>query len=306
MQSIVPSRRPSSSARASSAVRSGGSVRALVSYGSSSDRRVRQHQIVRRDLGRHAHAGGLRAAHLLDRAGGAQVGQVQPAAGQAGQRQVARDGDLLRLARDAFQAEDGGQRRPRASRRRRPGRRPRRGWRWAARPAASIRARGASGSPSGPRGRRPKTRRRRRRPCRPSRTALRRRAAWSSCPSAARARRRRGGPGSAAIRRPSRCRCSGRVSASAHSVVKPPAAAARVPVAIVSASSKPGSRRWQCRSTKPGATTKPDTSMTVSPFGVGALDEPIVRRSADRPTSSRPDAGSRMRPPTRRITPATR
>ena len=40
-------------------------------------------------------------------------------------------------------------------------------------------------------------------------------------------------------------------------VVKPPRTAASAPVATVSFSSKPGSRRWQCRSMKPGETTRP-------------------------------------------------
>src|SRR5262245_51092844 len=42
--------------------------------------------------------------------------------------------------------------------------------------------------------------------------------------------------------------------------VKPPRAAARVPLSMVSEDSSPGSRRWQCRSMKPGATSKPDAS----------------------------------------------
>ena len=42
--------------------------------------------------------------------------------------------------------------------------------------------------------------------------------------------------------------------------VNPPRAAARVPVSIVSDISWPGSRRWQCRSMKPGATTSPVAS----------------------------------------------
>ena len=56
----------------------------------------------------------------------------------------------------------------------------------------------------------------------------------------------------------------GVVLAIAQMVVKPPAAAARVPVAIVSLCSWPGSRRWQCTSTKPGATINPAASITRS------------------------------------------
>src|SRR5207302_495568 len=48
----------------------------------------------------------------------------------------------------------------------------------------------------------------------------------------------------------------------AQTALNPPAAAARAPVAIVSTSSLPGSRRWTCRSTNPGATTWPRTSRT--------------------------------------------
>ena len=44
--------------------------------------------------------------------------------------------------------------------------------------------------------------------------------------------------------------------------VKPPAAAARVPVSMVSLADWPGSRRWTCGSTSPGATTAPRPSKT--------------------------------------------
>ena len=45
-------------------------------------------------------------------------------------------------------------------------------------------------------------------------------------------------------------------------VVKPPAAAARRPLAMSSLYSWPGSRRWACRSTKPGTTQHPAASIT--------------------------------------------
>ena len=51
--------------------------------------------------------------------------------------------------------------------------------------------------------------------------------------------------------------------------VKPPATAAAVPVAIVSSSSKPGSRRWTCMSIRPGA--------TILPGGVDHLVLPVRR-----------------------------
>ncbi len=44
--------------------------------------------------------------------------------------------------------------------------------------------------------------------------------------------------------------------------VKPPAAAAREPLSMVSACSKPGSRRCTCMSMKPGATIMPAASNT--------------------------------------------
>ena len=49
----------------------------------------------------------------------------------------------------------------------------------------------------------------------------------------------------------------------AQTVVKPPWAAAARPVATVSASSLPGSRRWAWRSMNPGATTTPSAPMPV-------------------------------------------
>src|SRR5205814_72159 len=59
---------------------------------------------------------------------------------------------------------------------------------------------------------------------------------------------------------------TGSVLAMAAMAVKPPAAAARVPVAIVSLYSWPGSRRWTCMSIRPGATTRPAASIV----GTGA------------------------------------
>ena len=48
----------------------------------------------------------------------------------------------------------------------------------------------------------------------------------------------------------------------ARMLVNPPAAAARVPVAMVSFWLPPGSRRWTCMSMRPGATMRPFASMT--------------------------------------------
>ncbi len=61
----------------------------------------------------------------------------------------------------------------------------------------------------------------------------------------------------------------------AHTAVKPPAAAARVPVAIVSLSSRPGSRRCVCRSMKPGHTTRPLASIRSRVARAQALAEPL-------------------------------
>ena len=46
--------------------------------------------------------------------------------------------------------------------------------------------------------------------------------------------------------------------------VTPPASAAAAPVAIVSSSSLPGSRRWTWMSIRPGQTIRPRASMTTS------------------------------------------
>ena len=58
---------------------------------------------------------------------------------------------------------------------------------------------------------------------------------------------------------------AGSVVGMAPTAVWPPRAAAREPLSTVSASSCPGSRRWVCRSTSPGATRQPSASRTVAP-----------------------------------------
>ena len=77
-------------------------------------------------------------------------------------------------------------------------------------------------------------------------------------------------------------------------VTNPPAAAARLPVAMSSRSSRPGVRRWTCGSTKPGTATSPAASISSSPSG-----EPPTRpsRRTRSRTSSSPAAGSRTRTP---------
>ena len=81
----------------------------------------------------------------------------------------------------------------------------------------------------------------------------------------------------------------GSVFGMAQTVVKPPRAAARVPLATVSAVSPPGSRRCACRSHRPGASTSPRPSM---PLG-GRVRR--GRRCARRPPQRRGPHRSRPR-----------
>ena len=62
-----------------------------------------------------------------------------------------------------------------------------------------------------------------------------------------------------------------------------PRAAARAPVSTVSASSRPGWRRWTWRSTSPGATTQPPASSTRAPAGTS--------RPSPTATTTRPSHG---------------
>src|SRR3990170_2968118 len=92
---------------------------------------------------------------------------------------------------------------------------------------------------------------------------------------------------------------AGSVLGIAQMVVKPPRAAASVPVAIVSLCSKPGWRRWVWMSTKPGQTMSPDASMASgaplpAPGPTAAMRPSSISTSA---TASRPFAGSMTRPP---------
>ena len=71
----------------------------------------------------------------------------------------------------------------------------------------------------------------------------------------------------------------------------PPAAAAAVPEAIVSSSSRPGVRRWTCGSTKAGASTSPawadpGSSRVMTPFSTVTVS-----------AASIPSAGSMTRAP---------
>src|SRR5471032_2102645 len=96
---------------------------------------------------------------------------------------------------------------------------------------------------------------------------------------------------------------TGIVFAIAQTVVKPPAAAARVPVSTVSLCSNPGSRRCVWRSTKPGATTRPAASTTTAPLAA-IFSSTFATTPSFRSTSSvwsRLRDGSTTRPPFRRI-----
>src|SRR5215831_2459988 len=81
--------------------------------------------------------------------------------------------------------------------------------------------------------------------------------------------------------------------------VKPPAAAARVPLAMVSLYSKPGSRRCVWMSMNPGHTTLPVASTVSAPAGaVSARPTLAIRPSATSTstTASTLEAGSSRRP----------
>src|SRR5215210_3306406 len=93
---------------------------------------------------------------------------------------------------------------------------------------------------------------------------------------------------------------TGSVLAMQATPVKPPAAAAMVPVRTVSLYSWPGSRRWTWMSIRPGATTRPAASNDSAPFG-GLMRPSILatwpsstRRSKE---PSRSWLGSITRPP---------
>ena len=79
----------------------------------------------------------------------------------------------------------------------------------------------------------------------------------------------------------------------AQTVVNPPWAAAARPVAIVSASSLPGSRRCVCRSMKPGAMTTPSAVTPSAPEPVSQVSPSSTPpRTTISPGPSRSDAGS--------------
>ena len=91
---------------------------------------------------------------------------------------------------------------------------------------------------------------------------------------------------------------TGSVLGMAQMEVKPPAAAARAPVSMVSACSLPGSRKCTCRSTKPGATTSPVVSSTSASgtSSAGATSAMSPSRTSTSRTASSFCAGSTTRP----------
>src|ERR1700675_663641 len=80
--------------------------------------------------------------------------------------------------------------------------------------------------------------------------------------------------------------------------VNPPAAAARAPDSMVSAYSKPGSRRWTCISMKPGATINPVASNFSAPVTCSFSPMTAMRPSSTNTSriASRRLAGSITRP----------
>ena len=114
------------------------------------------------------------------------------------------------------------------------------------------------------------------------------------------------GPTSRALRTMSsvteRQSLTGTVLGMQHTVVKPPAAAAREPVSMSSLYSWPGSRKWTWRSMRPGTTTLPATSISrapapaASPRPTSAI-RPSAMRTSTAASSGRSAVGSMTRPP---------
>src|SRR5579875_1065456 len=80
--------------------------------------------------------------------------------------------------------------------------------------------------------------------------------------------------------------------------VKPPRAADFVPVSMVSESSPPGSRKWQCRSMNPGATKSPEASRISAPCSERFAPTLEIRPPSSNTSSAASVllAGSRTRP----------
>ena len=76
--------------------------------------------------------------------------------------------------------------------------------------------------------------------------------------------------------------------------VNPPAAAAREPLSMVSAYSKPGSRRWTCMSMKPGATMRPDGVEFGGAGGIEVLADGGDAAVFDRDVAHRVETAGRV------------
>ena len=106
MTSTLPSAMPSSIASRSAASRSGGFIFRLVSYlGGAVERLVGEREMMRRDLACDVHAALLAGAHGAQRLPRAHVRDVDVAAGQLGERDVALDHQRLGDAGNPAQAE---------------------------------------------------------------------------------------------------------------------------------------------------------------------------------------------------------
>src|SRR3954465_8177869 len=70
--------------------------------------------------------------------------------------------------------------------------------------------------------------------------------------------------------------------------VKPPASAAAVPVAMVSASSRPGSRRGTCMSMKPGQTILPAPASVRAAGRAGRVERAVGVQVGPRPDAGHP------------------
>ena len=265
---------------------------------------VREREVMRRDVARDRQPALLGRAHQRQRRGRRDVRQVQS-------RAVARPRPPRRAPRARWPrprpprrpASPGARARsrhtPRPSPRQRSASRPRRARRSAG-PATRHRpARSGAATETGRATRRRRSRRPRHRRARPARRASPSgdRPSWPP-----RSSTRTGDPeaAAAATTRPMTpgSSAAGSVLGMAHTVVNPPWAAAASPVAIVSASSRPGSRRCVCRSMNPGAIRTPPSSTPSSQD----TDRTTPSSTTISATPLRPPPGSTTAP--RRVTDA--
>ena len=82
---------------------------------------------------------------------------------------------------------------------------------------------------------------------------------------------------------------TGKVFAIADIAVNPPLAAAMLPVATVSESSRPGSRRWVCKSTRPGMSKfffPSSISPTFNELPISEIVPSLITTSTTEPSSN--------------------